>query len=41
MLDALFVFIFGELTFHGIEDDGDEYLLGIDPAIGEDFSGRI
>lgn len=42
MFDALFTYIFGELIFHKIvEDDLEEYIMGIDPAIGEDFSGRI
>jgi hypothetical protein len=42
MFDSLFTFIYSELGFHCIvEEDEDKYLMGMDPAIGEDFSGRI
>lgn len=42
MLNSLLTFIYSELGWNEIvKDDSDEYLMGLDPAIGEDFSGRI
>jgi len=44
MFDALFVYVYELIGFNEvIEDDEDDIdrMIGIDFAIGEDFSGRI
>jgi hypothetical protein len=43
MFDALFVYVYELIGFHEVIENEEDimYIMGIDPAIGEDFSGRI